>query len=86
MEDKPKRTNKVHRCSMCKRDAATWDDPAEATGLFVGTMWNEYSQRVMPIRAYLCDMHADQAESGSFVRQNRVTITGSDGTSDTPRA
>lgn len=74
MQNQSKRENKIHYCSMCKRDAATWDDPAEATGLFVGKMWNEYSHRLMPIRAYLCDMHADQAESGDFVRQNHVTI------------
>ncbi len=57
------------KCSMCKRDLATADSPADATGLFVGKFWNEYSQKVMPKRAWLCDMHADQAESGRFVRK-----------------
>ena len=29
MQNQSKRENKIHYCSMCKRDAATWDDPAK---------------------------------------------------------
>lgn len=55
-------------CAMCKRDGATWDDPAEATGLFVGKIYSFSAEKVIPYRAYLCDMHADQTESGHFVK------------------
>jgi hypothetical protein len=66
-------TNKKHKCAKCKSDLATADAPAEATGLFVGKFWNEYSQRIMPYRGWLCDFHADQAESGAFVKSNKET-------------
>lgn len=59
---------KIHYCSKCKQDPQLWDCPAEATGLFVGTYYNESEWRIMPIRAWLCDMHADEMESGRFVR------------------
>ena len=61
------------KCAKCKTDMATADAPAEATGLFVGKFWNEYSQKVMPIRAWLCDFHADQAESGNWAKVNHAT-------------
>ncbi len=58
----------IHKCSMCKRDEATWQDPAEATGLFVGKMYSHSAEKVVPYRGYLCDMHAEQAEDGRFVK------------------
>lgn len=57
----------THYCAKCKRDDGTWRDPAEASGMFVGTFYSESAQKVLPYRGYLCDMHADQAESGQFV-------------------
>lgn len=59
-----------HLCSMCKRDHATWDDPAEAAGLWKGTIYNESVERIMPIRAWLCEMHSEQTESGRWVKDN----------------
>jgi hypothetical protein len=56
-------------CAKCKRDPDTWDDPAEATGLFVGAFWNEKANKAMPYRGYLCDMHADGAEHGKFAQE-----------------
>lgn len=53
-----------HRCAMC---AKSEHGDTEATGLFIGKFWNEELEKVMPYKGYLCDMHSDEAESGSFV-------------------
>jgi hypothetical protein len=58
--------NKPHKCAWCKSDPHLCDDPADATGLFKGTYFNECTQRIMPIKAWLCDMHSDETETGRF--------------------
>ena len=58
----------THECTWCKKNPQTWDKPVLATGLFKGTYFNEYSLRVMPVKAWLCDMHADETETGRFVK------------------
>ena len=52
---------KIHPCTWCKKDQRLKDAPAEGS-LFVGTYFNEYTQKTTPIRAYLCDMHADECK------------------------
>ena len=61
-------TEIIHQCAWCKNSSETWDDPVDASGLFKGTYFNEGAQRVMPIRAWLCDMHSDDMETGRFVK------------------
>jgi hypothetical protein len=53
------------QCAKCKAQGYK----VEATGLFVGKFYNFTSESAMPYRGYLCDMHADEAESGKFVKQ-----------------
>ena len=67
-QDSPKTHGAKRKlCAICKRDGATWENPAEATGLFVGKVYSESAEKIIPYRGYLCDMHADQMESGRFV-------------------
>jgi hypothetical protein len=66
----PTKAKNKMKCSRCKANLSTCDAPAEATGLFVGKRWSEYAQRVIPVKAWLCDMHADECESGRFVKNN----------------
>jgi hypothetical protein len=57
--------SKKKLCTLCKNDENLKDTPREAVGLFTGLYYNQH-ERLMPIRAWMCDFHADQMEVGSF--------------------
>ena len=52
-------------CAWCKKE--DWGD-TEASGLYKGSYFNEFSQRTMPVKAWLCEMHQDELDNSTLLK------------------
>lgn len=54
-------------CAWCKK--SDWGD-TEASGLYIGTVYNDSSDRVIPFKAWLCEMHQAETETVKCIKDN----------------